>query len=256
MHTHRLVFLGFILSLTPLAAYGLELTKTHGELTLRYTKAIPVEAVEMMATRAEAGFTVVRAFLAQAETYAGEPYDTPIEILIDPDQQPPYQRGSTIRLPEARILNIYNGVKDGRTDIGLIHEITHVLAASFNRQNRDRFYDDGLAVFLQHRFGPTPNYPDFGADLYVATARVASEHGGYLKLAETEATRRKTKSRTGRKLAYLQEGAFTQFLIESYGLDAYFRIYHGTDLEAVTGKTLEALEADWQAMLGAVEALL
>lgn len=249
----RLVFLGLFASMSASLSVAQELTLARGEITVRYQEVVPLEAVEMVAARAEAGFAIVRAFLAQAPTYAGEPYTEAIEIIIDPDQFAPYQSRATIRLPQTRVLNIHNGNTEERTDIGMIHEVTHVLAASFNRSNRDRFYDDGLAVYLQHRFGVEPNYPNFGEDLYVATVKVAADHGGFIPLAETEATRHASETRTSRRLAYLQEGAFTQFLIENYGLNAYFRIYHGEDLEAVTNKSLNELESDWLTVLTAIK---
>lgn len=248
-----LALFALFVSLSTSISIAQELSLKRGEITIHYEEKVPLEAVEMVAARAEAGFAIVRAFLDQAHTYAGEPYSDPIEIFIDPDQGLPYQRRATIRLPQGRVLNIHNGNTEGRTDIGLIHEITHVLAASFNRNNRDRFYDDGLAVYLQHRFGAEPNYPDFGQDLYIATVKVASSHGNFLPLEETEAIRRASETRTGRQLAYLQEGAFTQFLIENYGLNAYFRIYHGESLKAVTGKTLNELESDWLKVLSAIK---
>ena len=249
MLNFRLGLLSLITCFIVTAAGAQENTLSKGDLTLRYSTEVPEEAAEALLARAESGFAIVRAFLAQAETYSGEPYDTPIEIIIDPEQYAPFQRGSTIRLPQDRVMNIYNNSEDGRIDIGLIHEITHVLAASFNRANRDRFYDDGLAVYLQHRFGLVPNYPNFGEDLYVATVKLASERGGYLPLSTTEATRRNAQTRVDRTLAYLQEGAFTLFLIENYGLNAYFRVYHGEDLKAVTGKSLAELESDWLHLL-------
>lgn len=246
------VLFGLFVSFFSLTSVAQELSLRHGEITVHYGEPVTLEAAQMVAERAEAGFTIVRAFLAQAQTYSGEPYSEPIEIFIDPDRFAPYQRGATISLPQSRVLNIYNKNTEDRTDIGLVHEITHVLAASFNRSNRDRFYDDGLAVYLQHRFGVEPNYPNFGQDLYTATVKIAARHEGFIPLSETEATRRASETRTGRQLAYLQEGAFTQFLIENYGLNAYFRIYQGENLKRVTGKSLNVLETDWLKVLKAI----
>lgn len=78
---------------------------TQGELTLRNRENVPVQVAEMVANRAEAEFAVVRAFLAQADTYAGAPYSAPLEIVIDPEQAMPCQRALTIRLPETRVPN-------------------------------------------------------------------------------------------------------------------------------------------------------
>ena len=251
MRTFSLVFVLFISMYTSISM-AQELTITREGFTVLYDKTVPLEATEMVASRAEKGFAIVGAYLAQAKSYAGKPYSEPIKIIIDPKNDGPFQRGATIKIPQTRVLNIHKGNTEGRTDIGLIHEITHVLAASFNRSNRDRFYDDGLAVYLQHRFGLS-NYPNFTQDLYLSTVEVAAKHGSFIPLVETEATRRANESRTGRQLAYLQEGAFTQFLIENYGLNAYFRIYHGEDLKIVTGKSMDELESDWLKVLTAIK---
>lgn len=225
-------------------------TYTHGEFTVDYrADHVPIEAVRLVAERVEAALAIVRAYLAQSDAYEGPPHDTPLQVIIDPERFAPYQFRSSISVPEPRVLNLVNDEGGARTDIGIVHEITHVLAASYYRQNRDRFYDDGLAVYLQHRFGPSPNYPDFGEDLYIATARAAEAHGGLIPLAITEETRGSAETRIARQLAYLQEGAFTQFLIERFGLDAYFSIYHGTPVEEATGSSMGELEAEWTTMI-------
>ena len=243
------VFALFTIALTePSSANG---KIVHDDFSVEYGENVPEAAAELVADRVEAALKLVRAYLAQAPSYSGSPYDWPMKVVIDPDRFGPYQLRNEIYLPEARVLNLFNGVEDARIDLGIVHEVTHVLAASYAREDRDRFYDDGLAVYLQHRFGFTPNYPDFGQDLYVAVAKSAKVHGDLVPLAEAEAVRANRKDSVGRKLAYLQEGAFTQFLIENYGLDAYISIYHGADLKDVTGSTFAELEAAWAKMIRA-----
>ena len=221
------------------------------DFSVQYAANIPNAAANLVADRVEAALKLVRAYLAQAPSYSGPPYQWPMKVIIEPDRFSPYQSRNEIYLPEARILNLFNGVKDARIDLGIIHEVTHVLAASYARKNHDRFYDDGLAVYLQHRFGATPNYPDFGLDLYVAVAMTAAEYGDLISLAEAEAVRGNRENSVGRKLAYLQEGAFTQFLIENYGIDDYISIYQGANPKDVTGHTFAELEAAWVMMIRA-----
>lgn len=225
---------------------------TRDEFSVRYSDDVPELAANLVADRVEAAIEVVRAYLAQAPSYSGPPYNWPIKVTIDPDRFGPYQSRNEIYLPEARVLNLFSGNDQARNDLGIVHEVTHVLAASYARKNRDRFYDDGLAVYLQHRFGSTPNYPNFGVDLYVAVASYADKYGAIIPLAEAEAARGNREDSLGRQLAYIQEGAFTQFLIENYGLDAYIEIYQGADLEEVTGHTFAELEAAWTAMFHAI----
>lgn len=237
-------------------AVALTLSHARGEIvrddfSVHYAEGVPDAAATLVADRVEAALTVVRAYLAQAPSYSGPPYDWPMKVVIDADRFSPYQLRNEIYLPEARVLNLVNGVEGARIDLGIVHEVTHVLAASYARKDRDRFYDDGLAVYLQHRFGFAPNYPDFGLDLYAAVARSAAEYGDLIPLAEAEAVRGNREDAVGRKLAYLQEGAFTQFLIENYGLDRYVSIYQGANPVEVTGRTFADLEAAWADMIRA-----
>ena len=55
----------------------------------------------LVADQVEAGLRIVRADLAQAETYEGPPCDTPLVVIIGPERFVPYQSRPTIRLPEA-----------------------------------------------------------------------------------------------------------------------------------------------------------
>ena len=243
------VFALFTVALTEPSSASGEIVRD--DFSVEYGENVPDAAAELVADRVDAALELVRAYLAQAPGYSGPPYEWPMKVVIDPDRFGPYQLRNEIYLPEARVLNLFSGVDDARIDLGIVHEVTHVLAASYARKNRDRFYDDGLAVYLQHRFGFTPNYPDFGQDLYVAVAKSAREYGGLVPLAEAEAVRANRKNSVGRKLAYLQEGAFTQFLIENYGLNDYISIYQGAEPKDVTGNTFAELEAAWAKMIRA-----
>ncbi len=176
--------------------------------------------------------------------FLGLEYDGTILIDLSDRHSVPNQYRNVVNVPAGRLAAEDEGSGYG---ISLVHEITHVVAASAYRP--DRFYDDGLAVYLQSRFGTASSYPDFGRDLHRETADLAAEAGGFLPLAETERTRRSTDSRQLRRLAYLQEGSFTRFLIERDGVEPYLRAYRGERLAEVYGKDLAALETEWRALL-------
>jgi hypothetical protein len=224
------------------------------DFSVEFRTTVPIEAAERVADRVAAAIELVSAYLTQAATYEGPPYEFPIEVLIDPTRGP-YQSQNRIHVPEQRVLHLFHDRTDQRTDLGIVHEITHVLAASAGRARRDRFYDDGLAVFLEHRFGQNSGYPNFGLDLYVAYRMQEEAHGQPVPLEKSEEVRNASRTGTGRRLAYIQEGAFTQFLIERYGLDAYFRIYHGQAPEEATGHPMAALEAQWRDLMASVTVL-
>lgn len=246
----RCLFMTLLLS----AAASAETYKAKG-FTIEYGKNIPISVVEQLASRVSNNKKVVLAYLNQSKQYNGTPIKENLVVYISKQRRTPYQDWNTIHIPEKRVLSAFSEEKSENSGMAVIHELTHVYAVSDFRKKKkngyeDRFFDDGLAVFLQHRFGDSPEYPDFGQDLYRAVAETAHKYGGLIALAESENIRHSSKSRLGRRLAYLQEGAFTQFLIENYGLDKYLKIYGGESVQKVTGKTFPELESDWSALIG------
>lgn len=213
------------------------------------------EAAAIVADRVGVAIQLVAGFLGQSKAYRRPEEASFIEVVIDPERGP-YQSGNRIHVPLDRVLNLHGEVSGERTDLNLVHEVTHVLAESFGRKDHDRFYDDGLAVYLQHRFGQESSYPNFGQDLYIAYGRAAAAHGESIPLALSETVRNEKKSGTGRKLAYLQEGAFTQYLIDRFGLDAYLRVFDGDDFAEVTGMQRADAERDWRALMSSFESIV
>lgn len=184
--------------------------------------------------------------LSDVTGYLGLSYEGRILIDVSPRHPVPAQARNTILIPAQRL--------DPERDpdgfgISVVHEVTHVVAVSAYRGVPNRFYDDGLAVYLQTKFGTASSYPDFGQDLHEVTVQVAKEHGGFLPLEITERTRRWSNSQLERRLAYLQEGSFTRFLIERDGVEKYWQIYRGEDPVEVVGKSREELWTEWLEVL-------
>ncbi|WP_218419398.1 hypothetical protein [Alteromonas lipotrueae] len=225
------------------------------DFTIEYDENVSISIVEQLASTISSNRNVVKAYLNQSVEYQGTPIQEDVIVYISKKRRTPYQDWNTIHIPEKRVLSAFSKDKSENSGMAVIHELTHVYAVSYFRKKKkngyeDRFFDDGLAVFLQHRFGETPEYPNFGQDLYRAVAETSISYGGLIPLKETENVRHSAKTGKGRKLAYLQEGAFTQFLIENYGLGLYLKIYAGEDLQSVTGKTFSQLENEWATLIG------
>lgn len=252
-------------SCTLAASYNTE------HFSIEFDDNVPVTVVEQLAVNVHKDRKRVLAYLDQSVEYKGTPIKEHLIVYISKTRRTPFQDWNTIHIPEDIVLqafagndsagndsgsnsNSYNQHKSTQAGMAIIHELTHVYAVSAYRKQKkngdeDRFYDDGLAVFLQHRFGSDAQYPDFGKDLYPKVAEVSLEFGGLIPLAKAEEVRHSAKTGLGRQLAYLQEGAFTQFLIENYGLAAYLKIYQGANIKAITGKNFEQLEKHWSALI-------
>ena len=230
-------------------------TFNAGDFTIEYDDNVPTSIVDKLASRVSKNRKIVKAYLSQSKEYKGTPIREDLVIYISKKRRTPYQDWNTIHIPEKRVLSAFSTEELKNSGMAVIHELTHVYAVSSFRKSKkneyeDRFFDDGLAVFLQHRFGESPEYPNFGQDLYQAVAKTSISYGGLIPLAESEAVRHSAKTGVGRRLAYLQEGAFTQYLIENYGLDKYLRIYAGENIQSITGKNFSQLEKEWLALIG------
>lgn len=226
-----------------------------GDFTVEYDSDVPIPIVEQLASRVSENKRVVKAYLSQSKEYKGTPIQEDLVIYISKKRRTPYQDWNAIHIPEKRVVAAFSEGESENNGMAVIHELTHVFAVSYFRKKKkngyeDRFFDDGLAVFLQHRFGESAEYPNFGKDLYRAVAETSMSYGGLIPLIESENVRHSAKTGVGRRLAYLQEGAFTQYLIENYGLDQYLKIYAGENIQTVTGKTFGQLEKEWAALIG------
>lgn len=219
----------------------------RGNFTVVHAATLPQPAVDEVVARTEQAIRRVTAWLEQSESYSGAPSKQKMRVLIDPEQATPTQMRTTIYVPEVRVRTALEAGDLSSGDFGIVHEVTHVLAVSAYRKERNRFYDDGLAVFLQQKFGPENNYPVRGTDIHVAVAKLADSYGELIPLADADQARRESGDR--RRLGYLQLGSFTQYLVENYGVDAYMRIYDGGDFESITGLTKQAAEQRWRELI-------
>lgn len=223
-------------------------TAEHDGFSVVHLASLPDPAVDEVTRQVASAITRVSAWLGQSDEWHNANADASIRVLIDPDRFTPTQMKTTIFVPENRLRKALETDTLAASDLGIVHEITHVLAASAYRNERNRFYDDGLAVYLQHRLGPKSNYPTFGIDIHVALAAAVATGGDFVALADADQVRRSNESEP-RRLGYLTVGSFTQYLIENYGIDAYFRIYNGASIDEVTGKTLLQLEQRWRTLI-------
>lgn len=215
--------------------------------------SLPATGVDAVVAQVDDAITRVSGWLAQAEEFQSPLKVEQIRVLIDPDKHTPTQQRMTIFVPELRVRNAVaeNALASG--DFGIVHEITHVLAESAYRKDRNRFYDDGLAVYLQQKFGPLVNYPSFGPDLHVSTAALAKDVGELIPLADCDQARRVNDDPDKRRLAYLQLGSFTQYLVENFDVDNYFAIYSGAPVDEVTGHSIDELERQWRSLIKLIQ---
>jgi hypothetical protein len=126
------------------------------------------------------------------------------------------------------------------------HEIAHLV---IDRDGLGRpFMNEGIAVYCEMLFKDAENATqDELAERIDSPARTAIQRTGYLRIAGTDEA---IDDRAGRYFskrltAYFEAASFTKYLISTYGLQSYKRAYRGRSFDAVYGKSLGTLEAEW-----------
>lgn len=229
-------------------------TLTRDGVEVVYAAPVTETMASEVADRVMLSKRRVLAYLRRSAEYPDDRGDVPIRVLLDPDATVPSQMRSTIFIPQQRVLEFFGDSEGAAVSLAVTHEVTHVLAVSARRSDGNRFLDDGLAVFLQTELDELPAYPNFHQGLHIAAANAAMERGGLIALDKTEATRRKPPNGVDLRMAYLQQGSFTQFLLESYGLEAYLSYYYGQAAEAAFGRPLPELDAAWRLLIQSLAA--
>ncbi len=133
----------------------------------------------------------------------------------------------------------------------IVHELTHLIVGVGAEPGG--LLDEGLAVYLQAKFGGANDrsFPTEGKDVHEAASNAVNRHGSVLPLDGTIGVRRRGKRGPERTLAYLQEGSFTGFLIESFGVDRVMSAYKKTSWQNVFNQSIGSLEAAWHRHLRA-----
>jgi len=141
------------------------------------------------------------------------------------------ERGNLILLP------IWH-VKNKRAPI--IHEMSHVIAT--NHENNS-FFSEGLAVFLQYKFGEDRSALEYGNEppdfsLHDLVRKYRDTLIGLSDLKNNNAIFINMNEPLTRKLAYTEAGSFIEFLYEVYGAGKLRDLYAARPLnyEKVYGK--------------------
>ena len=153
-----------------------------------------------------------------------------------------------------------------RRDYGfsLVHELTHNLMGlswlssnEFERNGTElrsgnRLLDEGFAVYVEEKLtGEGPRvWPNFGTETHAAYWQLREEAGEPIWAPlEAEVHRQHGNVR----LAYLAQASFIKHLVDSHGLERFEQLFDvdPESAEAIYGRGLESLEADWRAFLEA-----
>ncbi len=208
---------------------------------------ISSEMAQEFSEQAEKAFRDVTAYLSK-KYRQGRIYI----YVSDKHDIPRATKDNEVLIPANRIRGDAGGPPEiaGRGP-AIAHELTHVIAPSRNKPNR--YLDEGLAVFIQEKFGTDKAFPNMGEDVHKLTARSIRTVGKAIPIHKLEETRNSSLTGDLRRLAYLQEGSFVRYLIEKYGIEDFMAMYEGKSYERVYKKSLEDLERDWNEFIRGIE---
>lgn len=182
-----------------------------------------------------------------------------------------YDRAGHMEFPAGRII---------ARNAAIAHELAHIFFP-----NGNRFLAEGLAVYLQAEIGGNPAFPNFGRPLHELAGEVLQAMvpelalgtpGCLDKIRVTALDRIATpaplelevgedfygEGPRGQARIYPVAGSFTQFLIDTRGMDSFRTLYLRTPLVPlrhnagpperwldVYGASLAALEAEWKTLI-------
>jgi hypothetical protein len=230
--------------------HGLALAKsekiTTNNFVITYENILP-EMAQQFAEQAEKAFGDVTAYLSKKYRrgriyiYISNKYDMPRTT-----------KDNELLIPANRVRGDAGGPPEiaGRGP-AIVHELTHVITPSQGKPNR--YLDEGLAVFMQEKFGVDKSYPNMGEDVHQVTLKLIKTVGQTVSIYKLEETRNSSLGGDLRHLAYLQEGSFVRYLIEKYGLQDFMAMYEGKSYEKVYEKSLDDLEKEWKEFIRGIE---
>ena len=203
----------------------------EGQIELSYSDG----AAEFAPAAAERADHAVKKIVA----FWGEDYTRTIRINIDSNE-----RRSNTRISDNFISLALPSAKPGSSTIE--HELTHVIVGT--DPSMRRYLIEGIAMYCEARFSHlNGNTPERMAQLIDDRARKEIKESRYIRLERTDGAIIDTALAypKQRATAYFEAASFVKYLLDTYGIAKFKRVYRGFDFDPVYAKTLEHLEAEW-----------
>jgi hypothetical protein len=124
----------------------------------------------------------------------------------------------------------------------LVHEVTHLIAGNTIHLPFDTFYVEGLATWVM-----TDDFLKHGYVTPLQSTAWVYEAGALPPLQQIMDD--DFAGRMRKRVYYDAAAAFTFFVIDTYGWDAYVSLYRQNSLDAVLGKPLAEVETEWHLYL-------
>jgi hypothetical protein len=212
-------------------------------------------------------FQTVEDFIAQADLYI-----TAIsEFVSGEDWFERYRRNDNIAHIEYRLtdgisrvtvanngyqVNVYLRQQVFEHDLAPIaHEISHVIVP-FN--NRSLSLNEGLASYIQHKFGQNPSLFNWGIDPHIlANLFFTYAEEAYNTIFPVIGTKSPLQNEfiNGelRQIFYVLSHSFAKYLIDTFGIENFMNLHESNDLindyYTFYGKSFEEIKSEWHNVL-------
>ena len=191
------------------------------------------------------GFTCMDDFLATADNYFRE-----IGAFLHGDEWPAiFEARYRGRLVNFNMVNRISHVHGGNVYLHrtffehnlapIAHEITHIVLPHW----LNGFLGEGIATYCQERFGNNPTVFTFGVDVHGFVALYGDEIYRVLDVAWASREIR-TLTSPYRVMLYTLSHSFTQYIIDSYGIDFFLELYF-RPLSTEYNEILRELKSEW-----------
>lgn len=216
-----------------------------------HDKTIPAESIASIVDRGDRLFPILSEFFGR---------NIPVPVVIDLGARLKGGRS----FADKNMIGFPKRVIDQNIVI-IAHEMTHL----YMPERILEALREGIAVYVQDRFGEVPGYPNFGKDLDVLLQRQMKNRpdSSIRSFLDAEAFFKKNRrgqhqldqlsigkiSPADRRDAYIVAGSFTRYLFEvvlMQDMGRFKRIYTSGDFQTVTGKSLSAIQKAWAKHIG------
>jgi len=141
----------------------------------------------------------------------------------------------------------------------IAHEITHVIVKSSH--DRTVSLDEGLASFMQERFGKNPTVHTWGIDAHMLAKmffiNYEDDYSSVFSVigsGDSQEDRYMSGEFHLRQIFYVLSHSFTKYLIETYGIDDFMKLHASRDdllddYHVLYGKSYEEIKSEWHSVV-------
>lgn len=190
--------------------------------------------------------TILENGLSFIENRFGKLLDFPFDIYVAGtfyELPNTYLRGRSFSA-ERKVFFLHNGSGDTITQqYFAVHELTHLYAWNTFGAPASFLVSEGAAVYTGMKMIESSQY------IPINTFCAAYQKEDSLPLLEEKVSIKDFRGHNNNLVNYYSAGCFIGYLIETYGIEKFAKLYSTNDYTEIYGKSLDVLEGEWKASI-------